>query len=505
MKQERICPTVEMVPTETSRSWDVGGAIAESGGTDLALLVLNIMEQGVLVWSADGFCELHNARVYHMLELTADDLRIGTRRSAFRDRSIARGEMTPVELAAMEVLVQAYKPYSFDRHLPSGRVVLTTGRPSRGGGYVVTFTDVTEARSAARELDKARDAAEQAEIRSREILTQERARQHEAYLLAQLDEWLQSCKSLDELFRVVSRFMAKLLPGSKGELYIYSNSRDGLDGVCNWNTRDLHQTIAADSCWALRRGRSFEYRVDGLCFMCDHVDHHKHQVEVDEYICVPIVAHGDTVGLLHVRFDHTQSDTARIADTGQFANRCGEHISMAIANARLRDELRDQSIRDPLTGLYNRRYFMDAIRREISISERRNSRFGLISFDADKFKTFNDNHGHDAGDMVLRAIGAKLDEVLNAGEIACRFGGEEFMVLVPAANLDETMTLAERLREAIGYAQVRHVDGLLPRVTISAGVAAYPDSGRNSADLLRRADEALYRAKESGRNCVQPG
>ena len=488
-----------------SRSWDIGAAVADRTPTDLALQVMNIMEQGVLVWSVDGYCELHNARVFQMLEITADDLRIGTKRCDFRERAIARGEIRADELAAIQVLAKAHQPYSYDRHLPSGRVVLTTGRPTRGGGYVVTFTDVTEARRSARELDKARHDAEQAELRTREILAQERARQNEARLLARLDEWLQSCKSLDELFRVVSRFMAQLLPGSKGELYIYSNSRDVLDGMCNWNTRDLHPGIAADSCWALRRGRAYEFRVDDLCFVCDHVEEHKHQVEVNEYICVPIVAHGDTVGLLHVRFDHHTPGAARIDDAGKFAIRCGEHISMAIANAKLRDELRDQSIRDPLTGLYNRRYFMDAIQRQVSISERHNSTFGLISFDADKFKSFNDNHGHDAGDMVLRAIGARMEEALNAGEIACRFGGEEFVVLVPGATTADTTTLAERLREAISLTQVRYGDGHLPRVTISCGVAAYPDSGRSAAELLRRADEALYRAKEAGRNCVRAG
>jgi diguanylate cyclase (GGDEF)-like protein len=229
---------------------------------------------------------------------------------------------------------------------------------------------------------------------------------------------------------------------------------------------------------------------------------HHHAVEVAEYICVPIVAHGDTVGLLHIRFDHDGEGMARIADSGAFAVRCGEHISLAIANAKLRDELRDQSIRDPLTGLYNRRYFLDAMRREVSISDRRKSCFGLISFDADRFKTFNDNHGHDAGDMVLRAIGAKLTELMTAGEICCRFGGEEFAVLVPAANLAETAALAERLREAVFLMQVRYMDGFLSRVSISVGVAAFPASGGQPHEILRRADEALYKAKEQGRNRV---
>jgi diguanylate cyclase (GGDEF)-like protein len=469
---------------------------------DLAAHILNIMEQGVLVWSADGHCVLHNSRVYQVLEITPEDLQVGTTRAEFRARSVGRAEMSAEEVAAADALIRARQPYSFDRTLPSGRVVLTHGRPTRGGGTVVTFTDVTAERKAARDLAEAKRVAEEAEARSREILVQERARQAEEKMLAQLDEWLQSCKSLDELYMIVRAFMGRLLPGSKGELYIYSNSRDVLDGMCNWNTHDLHQSITADSCWSLRRGRAYEFNADGLCFHCDHVTAHHHEVEVAEYICVPIVAHGDTVGLLHIRFDHEGEGTARIADTGAFAVRCGEHISLAIANAKLRDELRDQSIRDPLTGLYNRRFFLDAMRREVSISERRSSCFGLISFDADRFKTFNDNHGHDAGDMVLRAIGAKLTEIMTAGEVCCRFGGEEFAVLVPAAGLEETAALAERLREAIFLMQVRYMDGFLSRVSISVGVAAYPASGSQPHEILRRADEALYRAKEQGRNRV---
>ncbi len=391
-----------MEPEETAESWSLPGETPQPERGSIAHDIMNMMEQGILVWSGDGHCELHNTRIFQVLELRAGELAIGTKRADFRNLSVARGEFSVQERVESDALIAAHRPYAFDRNLPSGRVVLTSGRPMRGGGYVVTFTDVTEARKAARDLDAARQQAEEAELRARDVLIQERARQTEAKLLSQLDEWLQSCKSLEELFLIVARFMARLLTGSKGELYIYSNSRDALEGKCNWNTIDLHHTIAADSCWALRRGRSYEFQTDGLCFMCEHVEAHQHGVPVEEYICVPIVAHGDTVGLLHIRFDHLGETSARIADKGTFAIRCGEHISMAIANVKLRDELRDQSIRDPLTGLYNRRYFMDAIRREMSICERRGSSFGLISFDADKFKLFNDNHGHDAGARLLQ-------------------------------------------------------------------------------------------------------
>ena len=129
--------------------------------------------------------------------------------------------------------------------------------------------------------------------------------------------------------------------------------------------------------------------------------------------------------------------------------------------------------------------------------------FGVISFDADKFKNFNDNHGHDAGDMVLRSIGARMNEVLTGSETACRFGGEEFAVLVPEADLERTVAVAEDLREAIAATQVRYLDGPLPRITISAGVSAYPVCGSSPQTLLKRADDALYRAKGDGRNCVR--
>ncbi len=490
-------------PPAGSDSWNEGDANAQKPKSDLAIEIMNIMEQGILVWSASGICELHNTRIFDVLELTGEDLAIGTSRVDFRRHSLDLGVMTPEDCRASELQIKAHRPYTFDRTLPSGRVVLTNARPARGGGYVVTFTDVTEARKVGRDLVQAKQEAQAAEKRAREVLASERGRQEEARLLGQLDEWLQSCKSLDELFLIVTSFMQRLLPGSKGELYIFSNSRDVLDGMCHWNTRDLHPYIAPDSCWALRRGRSYEYNTDSICFTCDHVTAHQHGVDVNEYICVPIVAHGDTVGLLHIRFDHLTTNAAHVTDSSQFAIRCGEHISMAIANVKLRDELHDQSIRDPLTGLYNRRYFLEAMRREIAVADKKAECFGLISFDADKFKTFNDNHGHDAGDAVLRAIGEKLTEVMDKGAVCCRIGGEEFAVIVPGADSDQICRGAEKLRTAIASTEVRYANGMLPRVTISAGVVTYPVDGKLPQLILKRADEALYLAKGAGRNCVR--
>lgn len=489
---------MEIVAAKDSRSQREG-----DDGTvgNLASQIMNIMEQGIIVWSAEGVCELHNTRIYEVLEISANELTVGTPRDEFLALSASRDEMKPEEVAGIANKMQSRRPYNFDRKLPSGRVIAGNGRPARGGGFVVTYTDVTEARNAAVELEKARQAAEEARTKAQEVLDTERVRQNEAHMLAQLDQWLQSCRSLDELFQIVTTFMSKLLPGSRGQLFVYSNSRDVLDEVCVWNT-DVHQPhIAPDSCWALRRGRSYAFEPEGLCFVCDHVAASAQDHDGAQYICVPIVAHGDTVGMLHILLA-ADGHGNTVTNPNKFAVRCGEHISMAIANVKLRDELQDQSTRDPLTGLYNRRFFMDVMRREIATCASQGTQFSMISFDADKFKTFNDSHGHDAGDVVLQAISDKMGALAKDGGVCCRLGGEEFAILLPGVAAEDAMAKADRLRVRIEAMQVRYVDGPLPRVTISAGVATYPEHGKQPQDLLKKADEAMYRAKDAGRNRI---
>jgi diguanylate cyclase (GGDEF)-like protein len=287
------------------------------------------------------------------------------------------------------------------------------------------------------------------------------------------------------LFQIVAKFMGYLLPNCFGELYLYSNSRDVLDGACEWGQDGMmNDHITPETCWPLRRGRAYEHSPNTLCFPCDHL-RPELSGQLGEYICIPVIAHRDTVGLLHINFAATDKPLVAKA-LGQFATRCAEHISMAIANVKLRDELHDQSIRDPLTGLYNRRYFMDVMRRETVSSDRGKKGFCLISFDADKFKTFNDNHGHEAGDMVLRTLAQCMVAVMPDDAICARIGGEEFTILVPKTDLDKALACAERLRRDVEAIEVRTAFGPLPRVTISSGVVAY-DGGAPA----ERFDEAI--------------
>ncbi len=469
--------------------------------SELAMHILNSMEQGVLVWSEDAICTTHNDRVFVVMELARSALYPGLSRHDFLNAAHARGELTWERVREVEAHFASGAPFEFDRTLPSGRVITTNARPLPDGGHVVTFTDVSQARRIASDLAEAKHRAEAAEKQALGALQETRARQKEAQILAELDEWLHCCKSLDELFEIVVNFISKVIPSSTGELYLYSNSRDVLDGACQWGAPNLHDHIAPDSCWALRRGRHYSYKSKDISFLCSHVKDQPQAGDPSDYLCIPIIAHGDTVGLLHIRNDAEQRDDPGI-DTNRFAVLCGEHISLAIANVKLRDELHHQSTRDPLTGLYNRRYFLEALRTEIAMSQRRQGQFGLLSFDADKFKTFNDNHGHDAGDMVLRAIADCMREQFQDDQTACRFGGEEFTVLLPGADLDSAQKSAEKLRGAVEDLRVRYGNGLLPRVTISVGVSVFPTHGALPQDLLSAADQALYRSKEAGRNCV---
>lgn len=466
-----------------------------------ARMIMDALEQSVIFWSAKGICELYNHRSYEVLELEQSKIGVGTPLEVFLTMGRDRGEFSTAKLREILDLFQLARPFQYDCQMPSGRVISANARPMRGGGHVVTFSDVSDARRAVLALNIAKAEAEEAERKASEVLADERARQREAALLAQLDEWLQSCKSLDELYKIVTAFMRKVLPGTRGQIFIYANSRDVLEVACAWNCVSRQDTVAPDSCWALRRGRSYAYNPEGISFVCDHVaEAQSEEKTASVYLCVPIVAHGDTVGLLHLEFDR-ECGNSEVIDAPAFTTRCGEHISMAIANVKLRDELQDQSTRDPLTGLYNRRHFMNALSKELSVTASKQGNFALLSVDADHFKMFNDEHGHDAGDVVLEAIAEKMLTLDADGAVVCRVGGEEFSIVIPSCDRTRASKLAEELRDSISEMRVKYIGGPLPKITVSAGIAVYPTHGTQAKELVKAADLALYAAKNEGRNC----
>lgn len=226
------------------------------------------------------------------------------------------------------------------------------------------------------------------------------------------------------------------------------------------------------------------------------------------YLCVPLAAQGETIGVLYAENlsdapeSSPQAGLHRAQVLERQATAVGERISLALANLRLREVLRGQSIRDPLTGLFNRRFMEESLERELRRADRGKQQLALLMLDIDHFKCFNDTFGHQAGDALLRALGNLLKETTRGQDVACRYGGEEFAFVLAGASLDAARKRAELLREEIKQLNVRHGGQLLGAVTLSIGIAVFPESGENPGQLLKAADEALYRAKEEGRDRV---
>jgi diguanylate cyclase (GGDEF)-like protein len=230
-----------------------------------------------------------------------------------------------------------------------------------------------------------------------------------------------------------------------------------------------------------------------------------------DYLCVPLAAQGETLGVLYIEDrimdpdGATESPEASRANLQRLAAAAGERISLALANLKLRAILRDQSIRDSLTGLFNRRYMEESLVRELHRAARKNRNLALVMMDVDRFKNFNDTFGHPAGDMLLREIADVLKSRVRAGDIACRYGGEEFAIILSETDADGACICMEKVREEIKALQLHYRGQALGSITVSAGVAVYPGQGDNAEELVRAADTALYRAKSEGRNRVVVG
>jgi len=337
------------------------------------------------------------------------------------------------------------------------------------------------------------------EAQAARMLAQETRMRTERQLLAQSSEWLYSARSTEEVLMVVERAVGALFPNSSGALFTYANSRDVLDRRAVWGAPPEEAPpdyFEPASCWSLRRGRAYHYGADVIAFPCAHVP-----AAPAQYFCLPLIAHGETIGLLHVVPD--AQDGEERAQQFQMALLCAEQMSLALANVQMRQELLDQSVRDPLTGLPNRRWYADAAGRDFARAAGKGTPVALISLDVDHFKRFNDNHGHDAGDTVLREIGAAMTDHFPDDTYPCRIGGEEFVVLCANRTGADAAALAEGFRDVVRGLSIVHSGGRLPPVTVSAGIGAFPDDGNDLASVSTAADRALYRAKAAGRDRVE--
>ncbi len=323
-------------------------------------------------------------------------------------------------------------------------------------------------------------------------------------ILSQMGGLLQTCRSIQEISTVIGQFTEQILPGVPGSLCLISESRNMVEVAASWGgPPPQEQVFLPEDCWALRLGRlHLAQTAAGLT--C----HHLGAGSSFPSVCVPLMAHSETLGLLHLETGPRDSEFSSALTDGQvesaspLAIAMAGHIALALANLKLGEQLRNQSIRDALTGLFNRRYMEETLERELRRALRNHQSLALLMLDIDHFKQFNDTFGHQAGDTLLRAFGDFLKKRIRGQDVVCRYGGEEFVVILSDTVAEGACHLAEMLRKDIRHLTVQHFGQVLGEISVSIGLAVYPQQGAAAEELLRAADQALYRAKSEGRDRV---
>ncbi|MDO9064781.1 MAG: diguanylate cyclase [Sulfuricella sp.] len=320
----------------------------------------------------------------------------------------------------------------------------------------------------------------------------ETERMRQTALLGDLSQALQGCINSAELTELVARTAVALFPGSSGALLLKTAS-DVVELHHAWGGSSHEEAFPPQDCWALRIGHPYHAQQAGAV-SCAHL-REKHV----DYICLPLIANSEILGVLHLSKLGGNPIEAGIPWA---AESIAERTAIAISVIRREERLQIRATRDALTGIYNRRFMEEALAIEQSRAERRGSPIGLMMVDVDYFKRFNDTFGHDAGDAVLRGIGHLLRRTMREGDMPCRYGGEEFAVILPGADLAHTRQRAEAIRAAIERWKPQHEGHSFGQVTVSIGIAALPLNGNSWQAALKVADEALYAAKRGGRNQV---
>jgi diguanylate cyclase (GGDEF)-like protein len=327
----------------------------------------------------------------------------------------------------------------------------------------------------------------------------------QSHLITEMGDLLLACRTADEAHPIIGRYMRHLLPNVSGSLYLIRNPEDPAEQIATWGEAPpppIEHELIVNECWGMRRGRLHRVLDTHSEPLCGHI----HAPAPAAYLCAPLIAQGETIGLLHLRAAaEAPQPSARIEASAPLAVTVAGHIALALSNLNLRDKLRGQAIRDPLTGLFNRRYMEATLERELRRASRHATTVGVIMFDVDHMKPINDALGHDAGDTLLKGLGELMMRLFRGEDVACRYGGDEFTIVLPEASLADAWQRAEQLREAFRRLELVHNNKPLGQVTLSIGVALFPDHGATAERLLQAADSAAYIAKSEGGDRVMVG
>jgi diguanylate cyclase (GGDEF)-like protein/PAS domain S-box-containing protein len=328
--------------------------------------------------------------------------------------------------------------------------------------------------------------------------------------LNEMGSLLECSGTVKEACAVVAESIRKLFPEARsGALYLFKSSRNLVEATLRWGTLGCasQPTFSPDACWSLRRGQPHWSEHPGNGLSCEHLS----ESSTTRGLCVPMVAQGNTIGILHLEFEtalglrHDSGAEAFRDSQERLAISVASQIALSLASLQLRETLREQSIRDPLTRLFNRRFLEESLERELQLASRKKQSIAVLFLDLDHFKRFNDTFGHHAGDMVLQSLADLFRSFFRTTDICCRYGGEEFAIVLPESSSQDAVIRADALRSEVKNLRLQYKEESLGPLALSAGVAAFPEHGSSSKELLRIADQCLYEAKARGRDNVVVG
>jgi len=330
-------------------------------------------------------------------------------------------------------------------------------------------------------------------------------------VLAEMGDLLQSCETVEEAGAIIGKIGTELFGELPGGLYIFKKTRSLLEIVTSWGDAScLQPMFEPNDCWALRRGKLHITRNDdgSRVMICRHITQSEEIPASETYMCIPMLAQGEVLGIFHLRTPCIENKTGapftQILDKEheQLARTMADHIALALANLNLRETLKHQSTHDKLTGIFNRQYLDVTLKRELLRAVRDEIPVGIIMADIDHFKQFNDSYGHDAGDLLLKAVAKYLQSKVRSHDIVCRYGGEEFLMILPGTDIKTVTKRADQVREGVKSVEIIFDKKVIGPVCLSLGVAVYPVHGIAAEELIAAADNALFIAKRGGRDRV---
>ena len=393
--------------------------------------------------------------------------------------------------------------YDLELTFPDGskKAVIVNAAPrvdadGRFSGVLAVLTEITERKKQEKALAEAKDKLEKA-------IAELEQRNKDIVQLVEMGEAISLARSEKEAIDIIINYAEKLFSEDSGLFYLRPEKENFIELTSAWNlSQKIGPILNLEDCWALRKSSPHFVDPDTGAFLCPHF---RDIVKLPaRTACLPLISGGETIGLLAVICCSREeaSDLLEFEARKSLLTVFSQRVASSLANIRLRESLRQQSIRDPLTGIFNRRYLEETLQREFSRARRLNQPLSIIMFDIDHFKAVNDSYGHEAGDVVLQSIARELQSIVRTEDIVCRFGGEEFVVVMPGMDFKKAAARASLILQAVRNLELLVGETKLIKITMSAGVASFPSHGKTPAEVLQAADQALFQAKKLGRDRV---